>query len=231
MSSITLIDLEKLGNYFCFYVFFSIFAPELWMKKTIFLSKATQLFIENGAKSVTMDEIAKEFGISKKTLYQKYKNKEELLEEVLKYKLQEVIERLKYLDENIDNAVARMFCRDEEIDKVSHSNNNILIRQLLKYYPAIFHKHMLNFSTKFSEVLVHNIEKGRKQGLYREDFDPELYAKLFFQLVMSYDSSPYFDVELIERENFMQETMFFYLNAITNEKGKEVLKNLKQKLD
>ena len=200
-------------------------------EKTNFLSKATQLFIENGAKSVTMDEIAKEFGISKKTLYQKYKNKEELLEEVLKYKLQEVIERLKYLDDNIDNAVARMFCRDEEIDKVSHSNNNILIRQLLKYYPAIFHKHMLNFSTKFSEVLVHNIEKGRKQGLYREDFDPELYAKLFFQLVMSYDSSPYFDVELIERENFMQETMFFYLNAITNEKGKEVLKNLKQKLD
>lgn len=200
-------------------------------EKTNFLSKATQLFIENGAKSVTMDEIAKEFGISKKTLYQKYKNKEELLEEVLKYKLQEVIERLKYLDENIDNAVARMFCRDEEIDKVSHSNNNILIRQLLKYYPAIFHKHMLNFSAKFSEVLVHNIEKGRKQGLYREDFDPELYAKLFFQLVMSYDSSPYFDVELIERENFMQETMFFYLNAITNEKGKEVLKNLKQKLD
>lgn len=200
-------------------------------EKTNFLSKATQLFIENGAKSVTMDEIAKEFGISKKTLYQKYKNKEELLEEVLKYKLQEVIERLKYLDENIDNAVARMFCRDEEIDKVSHSNNNILIRQLLKYYPAIFHKHMLNFSTKFSEVLVHNIEKGRKQGLYREDFDPELYAKLFFQIVMSYDSSPYFDVELIERENFMQETMFFYLNAITNEKGKEVLKNLKQKLD
>ena len=200
-------------------------------EKTIFLSKATQLFIENGAKSVTMDEIAKEFGISKKTLYQKYKNKEELLEEVLKYKLQEVIERLKYLDENIDNAVARMFCRDEEIDKVSHSNNNILIRQLLKYYPAIFHKHMLNFSAKFSEVLVHNIEKGRKQGLYREDFDPELYAKLFFQLVMSYDSSPYFDVELIERENFMQETMFFYLNAITNEKGKEVLKNLKQNLD
>ena len=200
-------------------------------EKTNFLSKATQLFIENGAKSVTMDEIAKEFGISKKTVYQKYKNKEELLEEVLKYKLQEVIERLKYLDENIDNAVARMFCRDEEIDKVSHSNNNILIRQLLKYYPAIFHKHMLNFSAKFSEVLVHNIEKGRKQGLYREDFDPELYAKLFFQIVMSYDSSPYFDVELIERENFMQETMFFYLNAITNEKGKEVLKNLKQKLD
>jgi len=200
-------------------------------EKTIFLRKATDLFIENGAKSVTMDEIAKEFGISKKTLYQKYKNKEELLEEVLQYKLQELIERFQYLDDNIENAIERMFCRDEVIDNVSHSNNNILIRQLLKYYPAIFHKHMLNFSSKFSEVLVHNIEKGRKQGLYRADFDPEFYAKIFFQLVMSYDSSPYFNVEMFSREYFMQEAMMFYLTVITNEKGKEVLKSLQKNTD
>lgn len=198
-------------------------------EKTIFLSKASELFINNGAKSVTMDEIAKEFGISKKTLYQKYKNKEELLEEVLEYKLHEVIDRLQYLDDNVENAIERMFCRDEEIDKVSHSNNNILIRQLLKYYPTIFHKHMLNFSTKFTEVLVHNIEKGRNQGLYREDFNAEIYAKIFFQLVMSYDSSPFFDTEVIEREYFVQEALLLYMNAITNEKGKEVLKSLHQK--
>ena len=198
-------------------------------EKTIFLSKAAELFIDNGAKTVTMDEIAKEFGISKKTLYQKYKNKEELLEEVLKYKLEEVINRLQYLDDNVENAIERMFCRDEEIDKVSHANNNILIRQLLKYYPTIFHKHMLNFSSKFSEVLVHNIEKGRQQGFYREDFNAEIYAKIFFQLVMSYDSSPYFDTDVIEREYFMQEALMLYLNAITNEKGKEVLQTLQPK--
>ena len=145
-----------------------------------FLCKAADLFIENGAKTLTMDDIAKEFGISKKTLYQKYKNKEELIEEVLYYKLVELIERLQFLDENIENAVERMICRDEQIEKLSHSNDNILIRQLLRYYPGIFHKHMLNFSEKFSEVLVHNIEKGRKQGLYRGDFDAEIYAKYSF---------------------------------------------------
>lgn len=200
---------KKTWKLFLFLSFLLYICTLIMEDNTIFLSKATHLFIENGAKSVTMDEIAKEFGISKKTLYQKYKNKEELLEAVLQYKLEEVIERLQYLDDNIDNAIERMFCRDEEIDKVSHSNNNILIRQLLKYYPAIFHKHMLNFSSKFSQVFVHNIEKGRQQGLYREDFDPEIYAKIFFQLVMFYDSSPYFDVEVIEREYFMQETMLF----------------------
>lgn len=198
-------------------------------EKTIFLSKAADLFIDNGAKTVTMDEIARAFGISKKTLYQKYKNKEELLEEVLQYKLEEVIDRLQYLDDNVENAIERMICRDEEIDKVSHSNNNILIRQLLKYYPGIFQKHMLNFSEKFAEVFIQNIQKGRKQGLYREDFNAEIYAKLFFQLVMSYDSAPFFDTGVIDREYFRQESLMLYLHAITNEKGKEVLKRLQEK--
>lgn len=194
-----------------------------------FLAKAAQLFIENGAKSLTMDDIAKDFAISKKTLYQKYKNKEELLEEVLQYKLEVVISRLKYLDENIENAVERMICRDEEIDKVSHSNKTLLIRQLSKYYPAIFTKHMLNFSEKFAEVLVHNIEKGRSQGFYRTDFDAEMYAKIFFQLIMSYDNSPYLDPVNIDRENYYQETMMMYMNAITTEKGKEILKKINYK--
>lgn len=198
-------------------------------EKTIFLSKAADLFIDNGAKTVKMDDIAKAFGISKKTLYQKYKNKEELLEEVLQYKLEEVIDRLQYLDDNVENAIERMICRDEEIDKVSHSNNNILIRQLLKYYPGIFQKHMLNFSEKFAEVFIQNIQKGRKQGLYREDFNAEIYAKLFFQLVMSYDSAPFFDTGVIDREYFRQESLMLYLHAITNEKGKEVLKRLQEK--
>lgn len=191
-----------------------------------FLKKATQLFVEHGAKTLTMDEVAKEFGISKKTLYQKYKNKEELLEEVLGYIQSKVIEKIKYLDLNIDNAVERMCCRDEELDDVSSSNRTIFIRQLIKYYPSIFNKRMLDFSEKISETMVHNIEIGRKQGYYRTNFDAEIYSKLFFQLVMSYDSSPFLDSSVIEREYFIKETLMMYMNAITTEKGKEVLKKI-----
>ena len=150
------------------------------------------------------------------------------MEEVLEYKLQEVIDRLVYLDENIENSIERMICKDEELDKVSYSNKNILIRQLVRYYPGIFQKHMLNFSEKFSQVMVHNIIKGRKQGFYREDFDAEIYAKILFQLVMSYDS-PFLDTSVIEREYFTRESLLLYMNAITTEKGKEVLKEILNK--
>ncbi len=192
-----------------------------------FLRKVSDLFLINGAKTLTMDEVAREFGISKKTLYQKYKNKEELLEAVLHFNLEEMIEHVQILDAKIDNPIERMICRDEKLDEVSGSNNSVLIRQLLKYYPAIFVKHMMNFSEKFSELLIKNIVKGRLQGLYRDDFNEENYAKIFFQLLMSYDSSPYFDTSKFSRADYQKDTLLFYLNAITTEKGKEILNKLK----
>lgn len=196
-----------------------------------FIEKVVDLFIENGAKTLTMDDIAKEFGMSKKTLYQKYTNKEALLGDVLHFKLNEVIEKLNELDAKIENAIERMFCRDEHFEKAAQSNNTILIRQLIKYYPAIFNKHMMEFSERFSEVLVHNIEKGRNQGYYRNDFDARIYGKIFFQLVMSYDSSPFLDTNEIDRAHYNNEALMFFMNAITTEKGKDYLKKITAKKD
>ena len=162
-----------------------IFAAKLSSMDKKFLEKVVELFIDNGAKTLTMDDIAKEFGMSKKTLYQKYANKEALLEDVLAFKLEEAIVKLKELDIQVENAIDRMFCRDEHIERAVQSNNSLLIRQLIKHYPAIFNKHMMDFAEKFSEVMVHNIERGRQQGYYREDFNATIYAKLFFQIVIS----------------------------------------------
>lgn len=195
-------------------------------KDTELLDKVTELFLQNGAKTVTMDDIAQELKISKKTLYQKYQNKEALLEEVLTYKLEKVIVKMKNLDETIDNAVERMFARDEDMERASRTNDSIMLRQLIKYYPQIFNKHMLYFSDKLSEILVHNIERGRKQGLYREDFDAHFYSKLFFQITMTYDNSPFLDTTQISRTQYQQESLFFYMNAITTEEGRKILKKI-----
>lgn len=190
-----------------------------------FIEKVAELFLLNGAKTLTMDDIAREFGMSKKTLYKEYKNKEALLEEVLTHLLIVVLERIKNLDDQIDNAIERMFCRDEAIEKATSSNNSLLLRQLIKYYPQIFNRHIINFSEKFSLILVHNIERGRAQGYYRKDFDAEFYAKLFFQLSMSYNS-PYLDTSHITRFQYQNEALKFYLHSITTKKGKEYMETL-----
>lgn len=195
-------------------------------KDTELLEKVSDLFIENGAKTVTMDDIAQELKISKKTLYQKYENKEALLEEVLAYKLEVVLSKMKNLDETIENAVERMFKRDSDIERASRTNDSIMLRQLIKYYPQIFNKHMLYFSQKLSEILIHNIQRGRKQGLYRENFDEKIFSKLYFQMTMTYDNSPFLDTKEISRASYQQEALMLYMNAITTEKGKECMKKL-----
>ncbi len=195
------------------------------MEKTL-IERVSQLFLENGAKTVTMDDIAKELGMSKKTLYQQYKNKDELLEDVLAHGMNRILERMKNLDNKIDNAIERMFSRDEDIERASMTNDSILLRQLIKYYPHIFNKHILLFSEKFSDILVHNIERGREQGYYRQDFDAHFHAKIFFQLIMSYNNSPYMDTAYISRTDYHHEALKFYMNAITTEKGREYLKTL-----
>ena len=84
----------------------------------------------------------------------------------------------------------------------------------------------MEFSEKFSEVMIHNIEKGREQGYYRENFDAEVYAKVFFQMIMSLESSLYIDTAAIDKIHYKHEVMSMYMNAITTEKGKQILKNI-----
>jgi len=196
-----------------------------------FLEKVVDLFIENGAKTLTMDDIAKEFGMSKKTLYQKYKNKEALLEDVLQFKLNSVIETIHLIDSTSENAIEKMIIRESKFENFSRTNKSLFIRQLLKYYPGIFNQHIINMNEEISKLLIINVENGRKQGLYRNDFNEKLYIKFFLQMMLSYESSPLFEDDGIEREYFCFEAVMFYLHSIATEKGKVFLKKVVYKAD
>lgn len=199
--------------------------------KNEFLSKVTLLFADNGAKTLTMDDIAKEFGMSKKTLYQLYKNKEDLLTEVLDFKLNEVIEALLLNDSQTENAIERMFLREKDFENISRTNKTTFIRQLIKYYPTIYNQHILSIEEKIGKIILHNIAMGRDQGFYRANFDGQLYIKFLLQLMFSYENSPLFENEKSDRESFCFEAMVFYMHSICTKKGKDFLENFDFKLE
>ncbi|MBT0555951.1 TetR/AcrR family transcriptional regulator [Riemerella anatipestifer] len=195
--------------------------------RIIFLKKVSELFVQNGAKSLTMDDIAKAFSISKKTLYQNYKNKEVLLEEVLDFLLKQLLEQLKAEEEKSLNPIEKMLLRETKIEQISENNRTVFVRQLIKYYPEIYNMHIVNVYKGIYEILKHNVIKGREQGLYEKDFDIETYAKYFLELMFAFDSSPLFEEEQkIGRSNYCQGVVRFYLNAIVTPKGKEFLNQL-----
>ena len=192
-----------------------------------FLQKVSELFFLQGAKSLTMDEIAREFSMSKKTLYQQYKNKEELIAEVLQFILDRMVEKLQIDQSENINPIENMFCREQNMQEFSKSNRTLFIRQLQKYYPTLFENHLLEMDKKISTIIVGNIEKGRQLDYYRKDFDAAFYSKLLLHLFISVESSNLFERENSpeQREKEKNEIMKFFLHSIATEKGTEFLKN------
>lgn len=197
---------------------------------TTFLEKVSELFWENGAKTLTMDEVAKAFSISKKTLYQHYKNKEALLVEVLMFRLKKLVVMLKAEEQKHLNPIQRMFLRKSEMETISKNNKTLFIRQLIKYYPNIYNHHLAEVNRAVSEILLSNIEKGRAEGLYRPDFEARIYIKYLLELMFAYDRSALFEDEQdIGREAYCQGVVDFYLNAIVTPAGKAIINELKLK--
>ncbi|MDY3317848.1 TetR/AcrR family transcriptional regulator [Riemerella anatipestifer] len=191
------------------------------------MKKVSDLFLQNGAKSLTMDEIARAFSMSKKTLYQNYKNKEILLEEVLNFLLKQLLEQLKAEEEKNLNPIEKMLLREPKIEQISKNNKTFFVRQLIKYYPEIYNMHIVDVYKGVYEILKHNVSKGREQGLYEKNFDIETYTKYFLELMFAFDSSPLFEEEQKGgRSNHCQGVVRFYLNAIVTPKGKEILNQL-----
>lgn len=199
-------------------------------EKTIFLEKVSALFLENGAKAVTMDDVSKHLSISKRTLYEEYKNKEELLAAVLDFKLQNIIDAIQNIEAEKTNSIEKILIQDKDFEKFSSTNHSVFIRQLIKYYPAIFDQHILNMNEKISEVLLKNIEKGREEGLYRDNFNESLNIRFFLQIMLSFENSVLFENEQFDRSSFCAEGVTFYLYSITTEKGRKILDKIKSEL-
>lgn len=196
-------------------------------QKNKFLEKALALFLENGAKTLTMDDIAREFGMSKRTIYQHYKNKEELLDSVLDFHTDMVISKLKAITEieNL-NSVEKMLIRDEDLQKLSNNQKSIFIRQVKKYYSNLSKKNAIKAYEKLKTIFISNIEQGQKEGLYRKNIDVEVVVKMVIVLMFSYDESPLMEsanADGLNQREFSKQVIKFYLNAIVTEEGRKFL--------
>jgi len=130
-----------------------------------------ELFLKAGIKSVTMDDIAKHLGISKKTIYHFFKDKNELVIALVKKKLKEDEEQMEEIISKSTNVIEEMINMMKCSEDIMSRINPIVIHDMQKYHPEAW-KEFQNFK---SEVLVCTmaqlLEKGIKQGYIRPDID------------------------------------------------------------
>ncbi|MDD3005913.1 TetR/AcrR family transcriptional regulator [Flavobacterium sp.] len=164
------------------------------------IKKATDMFLKLGFKSVTMDDIASEMCISKKTIYKYFSNKEKLIEEGTEV----VHKKIHLLMDNIvaqnHNAIVENFQIREMFKQMFQSFDQSPAYQLKKHYPEIYEKTIANEMEDFNQILRLNIVKGINEGLYRENLDIENYIKFYYTLIFNINENTMLEKDAHELE-------------------------------
>lgn len=141
------------------------------------LWKARDLMLFHGVKHVTMDDLATQLGISKKTIYQFYKDKDTLVKAVVEVALEEHVYKHTKAQNDAENSVHEIFLMLEEMQAMFKSMNPLAMSELAKYYPEAFVK-IDQFKNEFMlSIIKTNLIKGIEQGVYRDNIDIEILSK------------------------------------------------------
>ncbi|MBS4041297.1 MAG: TetR/AcrR family transcriptional regulator [Flavobacteriales bacterium] len=169
------------------------------MKEKI-INKAKEMFLRLGFKSITMDDIACEMCISKKTIYKYFSNKDILIEESIDLVHKEVKETMDAIISKNYNAIEENFEIKRMFREMFKSAESSPIYQLKKHYPDIYNK-VLNIQVSICEDCFRkNILKGIKEGLYRENLDVENYVKFYYTLIFTINENTMLEKESHELE-------------------------------
>jgi len=143
------------------------------MINELIVQKANYLFEQYGLRSVTIDDVCKELRISKKTFYNHFTQKEELVDAVITFQKKQQIEKYEKLLKN-KNAIESLIIIINEIRKSMENESQFICHDLEKYYPKIFKKHedINRENTRIGFEL--NLKQGIDEGFYRQDIDVEL---------------------------------------------------------
>lgn len=141
------------------------------------LKTALALFFKYGIKHVTMDDIAKELGMSKKTIYQFYKEKDELVNQLCDLEMHEKECQFNEFSNTAKDPIHEIILISDHMRKMMQNINPIFFIDMQKFYPTAF-KRFQYFKENCAYQLVYtNIKRGIESGVYREDIDPEFAAR------------------------------------------------------
>ncbi len=187
----------------------------------------SQLFMRYGIRNTSMDDIAKELGVSKKTLYQWFASKEEMLDRVIDTIINSIPH--KHCDDTIEqqseNAIDVILNVMSRLGEIGKHINPIFFWELNKYYP-VQAKRLNDFRVKHvREKIIQNLKRGIDEGIYRKNINIDVVSYMYVNIIEHFpelinnDYLKKYPMDVILREIYL-----FHLHAIVNEKGRQYLR-------
>ncbi len=170
------------------------------MMKDKIINKAKEMFLRLGFKSITMDDIACEMCISKKTIYKYFSNKDVLIEQSVELVHKEVHETIDKIVSKNFNAIEENFEIKRMFREMFRSAESSPIYQLKKHYPEVYAKALSTQIEVCETCFRDNILKGINEGLYRENLDVDNYVKFYYTLIFNINENTMLEKDAHELE-------------------------------
>ena len=181
--------------------------------------------MQYGIRRVTMEEIAHHLAISKKTIYQFFKDKDEIVQVCTSTILQQEEERIDSINDSASNAVEQFIMTSEYFRKMLRAMNPTLLYDLERYYPEAWKIYQQHQQKCMKVTLKESIERGITEGFFRDDINVEILLRMRMQQVnMGFDPRIYpihqFNITEVQTE-FAEHFML----GIATPKGYEMIHN------
>jgi TetR/AcrR family transcriptional regulator, cholesterol catabolism regulator len=191
------------------------------------LVKSNELFNRYGIRSVSMDDIAAQLGMSKKTLYQYYTDKDELVNAVFDVVLSINKNNCTECIKKGDNAIHEIFLSFDIMEEMLKTMNPSVLFDMQKYHPSAFKK-FDDFKNGFLyKIIKANLERGVKEELYREDIDTDILARYRLHTVLLSFNPEVFPTVKTNAVYIEQQLIECFLYGLSTLKGYKLIQKYK----
>jgi AcrR family transcriptional regulator len=187
------------------------------------IQESAALFAKKGCKTITMDDIAGAMGISKRTIYENFTDKKDLLTQSMEYFFQYQQNMVDNVLHSSDNVIEAMFQGTQCHSDIAKEIKFDFFNEILKYFPDVYTSIIQKFKAKHFESWVNVLKKGKEDGVFREDLDAELTATLVQGIVNTILIQDIFASYNYDKSFMIFTFILTTLRGITTEKGLKIL--------
>lgn len=197
-------------------------------KRLEIIESALKLFCQYGIKSVSMDDISRELGMSKKTLYQFVNDKNDLVEGAIKLACEKDCDVMAIFKRSDINAVEQFFEFKKLMEPHIGQYQPTIMYDLKKYYPSLLSDFQNEQKDVVLDAYISNMIQGKKEGLYHDDIDESIIARLLFahHIFTFDDSNGLFTSNDLRSIELFSEVFKYHFRGICTEKGIEEVERL-----
>ena len=199
------------------------------MVKEKILQMAIEVLPRYGVKSVTMDDLAQRLSMSKKTIYQHFKDKSTLVEAVVEHMYCSQDEQLEVIREKSKDAIEEMYLISVFVRGILTTMDASVMFDLKKYYPKAYEKFNCHKEDKMYNSVLQNLNQGVEQGYYRKEINTEVLAKLKMVIMEGSFDPDVYPPNKFKFIDLQMELFDHYLYGILSSKGLEMLNVYKDK--